>query len=99
MHADTLEDSFACIANAFCLAVYPSCEYLMRMPRPDLWLQRYIMSVLGVSHSHPCFPWRMPSGSETNSWHAQVQKRLIWALIICFIFMIVEVVGGYLANR
>ncbi|KAK9861403.1 hypothetical protein WJX84_006624 [Apatococcus fuscideae] len=34
----------------------------------------------------------------SSAQQSQVQKRLIWALIICFIFMIVEVVGGYLAN-
>lgn len=29
----------------------------------------------------------------------QVQRKLLAACILCFIFMIIEVVGGYLARR
>lgn len=29
----------------------------------------------------------------------QVQRKLVIACVLCFIFMIVEVIGGYLARR
>lgn len=29
----------------------------------------------------------------------QVQKKLVAACMLCFIFMIVEVIGGYVASR
>jgi Co/Zn/Cd efflux system component len=29
----------------------------------------------------------------------QVQRKLVIACILCFIFMVVEVVGGYIARR
>jgi len=29
----------------------------------------------------------------------QVQRKLVIACVLCFIFMVVEVVGGYIAKR
>jgi hypothetical protein len=31
--------------------------------------------------------------------YVQVQKKLVIACILCFIFMIIEVIGGYIAKR
>jgi Co/Zn/Cd efflux system component len=31
--------------------------------------------------------------------YVQVQRKLVVACILCFIFMIIEVVGGYIAKR
>lgn len=32
-------------------------------------------------------------------WCTQVQRKLVIACVLCFMFMIIEVVGGYLAKR
>lgn len=40
--------------------------------------------------------------SHSRLWSAcglQVQRKLVIACVLCFIFMIVEIVGGYIAKR
>eukprot|EP00983_Pelagomonas_calceolata_P008052 262237-Pelagomonas_calceolata.AAC.2 len=32
-------------------------------------------------------------------WHAQIQNKLLAALVLCLIFMALELVGGYFAHR
>ena len=44
--------------------------------------------------------WRPTYGRAlTLGYVSQIQRKLIFALIICFVFMLVEVIGGVLANR
>ena len=40
-----------------------------------------------------------PAAVFTQTVHMQVQRKLIIALILALCFMVVEVVGGVLANR
>lgn len=47
-------------------------------------------------------PFHPHMRSHSRLWSAcglQVQRKLVIACVLCFIFMIVEIVGGYIAKR
>jgi Co/Zn/Cd efflux system component len=48
-----------------------------------------------VKLQQTCFPSSLTFALH----HVQVQRKLVIACVLCFIFMIVEIVGGYIAKR
>ena len=49
-----------------------------------------------VLHKEECF---LSKGKASGGSHATVQRKLIIACALCFVFMIIEVIGGWLARR